>query len=198
VEQDFIAYFPRFGKIEIESSTKRDTSILRTTFGKVFLDDSEFFDSEEAEALIDLERLKDPNFSFELESGHQAALTDVRCRYLGQGMHRIDLNSDDVFQTMDTINIWPILPPTGIRGSEDQNRFPRVEARKDRHAFRPQPDLLQSLHSKHGGLSLPPPLGNPFRPMQLVSNLSFLWSRVACLHDPIFRFRELEKVESDL
>lgn len=34
--------------------------------------------------------------------------------------------------------------------------------------------------------------------MQLVSDLSFLWSRVACLHDPIFRYRELEKVESDL
>lgn len=34
--------------------------------------------------------------------------------------------------------------------------------------------------------------------MQLASDLSFLWSRVACLHDPIFRYRELEKVESDL
>lgn len=124
VKQDFIAYFPRFGKIEIESSTKRDTSILRTTFGKVFLDDPEFFDSEEAEALIDLERLKDPNFTFELESGHQAALTDVRCRYLGQGMHRIDLNSDNVFQTMDTINIRPILPQTEFEEAKIKIVFP--------------------------------------------------------------------------
>ncbi len=130
VKQEFIAYFPRFGKIEIESSTKRDTSILRTTFGKVFLNDPEFFDSEESQTLIDLERLKDPTFTFELESGHQAALTDVRCQFGGKEVHRVDFNSKDVFQTLEKLKLRPSLSEARLASAKIKIVFPECRRGK--------------------------------------------------------------------
>ncbi|MDQ8184286.1 hypothetical protein [Pelagicoccus sp. SDUM812002] len=130
VKQDFIAYFPRFGKIEIESTTKRDTSILRTTFGKVFLDDPEFFDSEESETLINLERLKDPAFVFDLESGHYASLTDVRCQFGGKEAHRVDFNSKDVFQTLEKLNLRPSLGEARLASAKIKIVFPECRRGK--------------------------------------------------------------------
>ena len=130
VKQDFIAYFPRFGKIEIESTTKRDTSILRTTFGKVFLGDEEFFDSKESETLIDLERLKDPAFEFELESGHQAALTDIRCQFGEKDAHRVEFNSKNVFQTLDTVKFREVLPDARLTSAKIKIVFPECRRGK--------------------------------------------------------------------
>jgi hypothetical protein len=107
--QDFLAYFPGSGKIEIDAGHEKDREILRKTFGEVFLEDADFFDSEGAPVVLNLEVLKDPGFRFELADGHEAKLTTLEYHLPQNDDPKFTVRSKNVFATLDANQMRPTL-----------------------------------------------------------------------------------------
>lgn len=100
VRQDYLTYLPNMGKIEIETALEKDRDAMRKSFGKVCLEDEEFFEENGSEQLINFSVLQEQDFAFDLESGDQALLTEVYFSLNQMGEPKFRISSKDVFDTL--------------------------------------------------------------------------------------------------
>lgn len=100
--QDFIAYLPTRGQLEISTAIKKERLMMRDAFAEECLRDADFFNNERAASFLNLNRLRDADFRFECESGHFATLREANFSCQAQGdVDVFNLKSSDVFASIE-------------------------------------------------------------------------------------------------
>jgi hypothetical protein len=107
--QDFISYFPAEGKIQIDNPSPKERDAMRRSFGEVCLGDADFFEAEGSDITINLNPLKAPDFSFELDDGDAAFLKEIDYTLPQEHVPKINIRSNDTLTTLGTLGLRPGL-----------------------------------------------------------------------------------------
>ncbi len=122
--QDFLSYLPNMGKIEIETATQKDRDAMRKAFGKVCLDDEDFFEDAGSEELNNFNVLQEQDFAFDVETGNQAFLTEVYFSVNQIGEPKFRIKSKDVFETLHRQQLLSCFRSANIREAKVKILFP--------------------------------------------------------------------------
>jgi hypothetical protein len=124
VRQDYLTYLPNMGKIEIETPTPKDRDAMRKAFGKVCLEDEDFFEEKGAEDLLDFSVLQEKGFTLDVECAEQAILTEVCFALQQAGEPKFRISSKDVFDTLERQKLTQCFQSATIKEVKIKIIFP--------------------------------------------------------------------------
>lgn len=115
--QDFLAYYPETGRLEIETPIKKERDLMRTAFAECCLGESDFFSGEGAEASIHLQNLAAPDFTLAVDDDHKAVLREIVFALPQTHAPTITVNSKDALASLDLNALRPTLAAARIKSA---------------------------------------------------------------------------------
>lgn len=115
--QDFLAYYPETGRLEIETPIKKERDLMRTAFAECFLGEADFFSGEGAEASIHLQKLAAPDFTLAVDDDHKAVLREIVFALPQTHAPTITVNSKDALASLDLNALRPTLAAARIKSA---------------------------------------------------------------------------------
>ncbi len=99
--QDFIAYYPKTGRLEIETPIPKERDLMRTAFAVSFLKDEGFFSGPGSEVALRLQKLTEPGFAFSVDEGHYVALREITFKLPQNPAPTFTIKSKNAFTTLN-------------------------------------------------------------------------------------------------
>jgi hypothetical protein len=115
--QDFIAYYPKTGRLEIETPIKKERDLMRTAFAESCFGEEDFFSGQGSEVALKLQKLTDPGFSFSVDADHHATLKEITFKLSQNPAPTFTIKSSNVFTTINLNHLGEVLAGATVKSA---------------------------------------------------------------------------------
>lgn len=113
--QDFIAYYPKTGRLEIETPIPKERDLMRTAFAVTFFNEEAFFSGQGAEVALKLQKLTEPDFAFSVDAGHFATLKEITFKLPQNPAPTFTIKSKNAFTTLNLNHLREALAGATVK-----------------------------------------------------------------------------------